>query len=547
MQTNEQRVVAATPEPALVPSAVVDVVERPALAARVARRPVTLLQAPTGYGKTTLLAEWRRGETRRVAWLTLEPPDGDPDRLCARVGAMVGVSASGAAAGDAVTQLVNHLDRCDPLAIVLDDVHVLAGSRAEPALDRLIEYLPPSTRLILAGRTAPALRLTALAASGRLEILRPAQLELEPAEVIWLARRVAPAPPSRSQLRGLVDAAEGWPAGAYLLARALGRGGRARRDVGDYLREEVVDQLSREERDFVLQTSVLDRLTAHACDVLLDRHDSGEMLAGLVELGVMLVPDGNGGVRYHPLLAELLRDELARGRPALARLLRGRAAEIAADDVPHRHPAADDELGAASCAAYACALYLAGRTEEALASAARVGMEGARRAPEATATCFAIRSLAYGRLGRPTAAAAAARTSVAIAPGALGLLALAEVRRRAGGAAAARQSLEAALGLACGHAAVATEILGALASLTQGDAPAAAPGRRDGSDDLSPAELRVLRLLAGTLTQREIGRELYLARNTVKTHVGAAYRKLGVRSRADAVQRARRLNLIPPG
>lgn len=493
----------ATPEslrPPSRPRLAPDVVPRPALVARLGTRPVTLVTAPTGYGKTTLLAQWRLREAH-LAWVPLGPAHADARAFVHALAAAARVAAAGLPPDDALVRVADALGPPRGPVLVVDDAQRLAGTAAEPVLARLVDLLPPQARLVVSSRTLPRLPVARLAAAARVLELPADELVLDAREVERLVRSLA-GPQPLERTRALHERTEGWPAAVYLVAQALGRGGEAEgfRHIADYLREEVLQPLPPYLR-------ALAQRTAAAAEPDQD---------ALERLRAAGVPLARGGTRLHPLLAELLAP------PA---------------PTPTRAEARDPEADVD--AALAVEAWLAGNAGAAFAAAARVGIERSAAAPAAVAACFAVRSLAAGDAARHAAALSAARTSTATLPTPLGLLALARTQARTDGPEVAQRTLERGLVLARGDERLVRRIADERAALGPAEPPRPAE-----ADEVTAIELRVLRALSGPLSQREIGRELYLSVNTIKTHVCAVYRKLGVHSRAAAVARARELNLL---
>jgi len=288
-------------------------VARTRLVRRLARAgdATVLLRAPAGYGKTTLLRQWVAADPRPCAWVTLGE---------LAVGGAVAPAAAVAAVGRALDALPL------PAVLVLDDAHLLRGPRAAALLELLSARLRGGSQLALAARADPALPLARLRAEGRLAELGPAQLALAADEARELLRRAAPAPEDDDAAR-LVAAAEGWPAGLVLTARALAEAdGRERaapvsgadRPVADYVREQLLAGLPADARALLLRASPLGRLSGELCDAVLDRRGSGLVLRELAHGNVPLSALDRAERRYrlHPLVADALLAELRRADPA---------------------------------------------------------------------------------------------------------------------------------------------------------------------------------------------------------------------------------------
>jgi LuxR family maltose regulon positive regulatory protein len=308
---------------------------------------LTVVNAPAGYGKTTLLRLWCIERPEAVIWLTLDAGDDDPVRLWThlatgvdRVGQGLGgralavLGVRGAPVETAVDELMNGLvEYGRPVAIVLDDLHAVGSERSLRSIAHAIERLPANARLLASTRSDPAISVARLRARGELREIRAGELAFtvdEAREVI--ARQGIEL--SGESVELLVERTEGWPAGLYLAILWLrdlespDDGVRAfagsTRNVADYLTDEVLTVLAPQTRDFLLRTSVLGRFTPELCDAVLGREDSAAVLAGLAGSNMFLVAlDARGDwYRYHHLFGELLQLSLGRDD---ARVLRRRA------------------------------------------------------------------------------------------------------------------------------------------------------------------------------------------------------------------------------
>ncbi|MGO8893495.1 MAG: LuxR C-terminal-related transcriptional regulator [Streptosporangiaceae bacterium] len=359
------------PRPGFVP--------RPRLAGALdeglARR-LILVCAPAGSGKTTLLADWAPSGSRPVAWLSLDAADNDPVRLWRhvvaaldrarpgigeRVGPLLGPPAPPSFEG-LVTALINELaaQRGDgEVLLVLDDYHLIDAQPVHVSLGFLLEHLPPGLHLVLASRSDPPLPLARLRAGGQLAELRAADLRFTAAEAAALLRESAGADLPAAAVAALAARTEGWVAGLQLAALSLrGRADPAgfvaafsgsHRYVLDYLAEEVLDRQQEELRTFLLETSLLERLSGGLCDAVTGRTDSQAMLEQVERANLFLVPldEVRGWWRYHHLFADLLRARLQQQRPGrVAGLHRAAAAwceehGLADDAVRHALAAGD--------------------------------------------------------------------------------------------------------------------------------------------------------------------------------------------------------------
>jgi LuxR family maltose regulon positive regulatory protein len=344
-------------------------------------RRLTLLDAPPGWGKTTLLAEWLADprETRRFAWFTVDRSDNDAVRFWAYAIAALRDAVPGVGAGAAASlgvsgtdprdvvlpHLINELAAVDEeLVLVLEDYHLVQIPEIHSAVAFLVEHMPSTLEVAIATRLDPPLPLARMRARGELLELRAAQLAFSREETDVLISGVLGEALPSEELDLLVGRTEGWAAGLYLAALSLaGREDRhgfveqlvlGDRHIVDYLGGEVLEGLDDDTRSFLLETSVLDRLSGPLCDAVTGRDDSARLLAEIERANLFLVPLGTrrGWYRYHHLFGELLRQELANVDAALAPDLHLRAAAwLAAEgsiDEAIRHACAAGEGGRAA-------------------------------------------------------------------------------------------------------------------------------------------------------------------------------------------------------
>jgi LuxR family transcriptional regulator, maltose regulon positive regulatory protein len=317
------------------------------------RRPVTLVAAPAGAGKTLLLASWaaQASPPGPVAWLSLDPGDNDPGRLWTyvlaaldRAGAVTGGDrppAGPPAGGELPAPLVHALATlAAPVVLVLDDVHELTDPRTLQGLELLVRHTPPRLRLVLATRADPPLPLHRLLVAGQLTQVRAADLAFNLPEVAELLEDYDfRARLSDADLAVLQARTEGWAAGLRLAAVSMQGHPDPRRFVlelaGDdrslagYLVTEVLDRQPAELRSFLMRTSVLDELSGELADALTGGDDGERILARLERANAFVVALGSrrDRYRYHPLFAELLRSELRRQAPQEIGELRRAAAD----------------------------------------------------------------------------------------------------------------------------------------------------------------------------------------------------------------------------
>lgn len=308
--------------------------------------------APAGYGKTTLLAQWARSSRFAIAWLSLDEADNDVERFFRYLFAMwetvrpeIAASQLGVLLGamspdqEAVlTALINAAhDVPDHTVLILDDYHLIDDEAIHEALTFLLDHLPSTLHFVLASRGEPPLPLARYRARQALLAFRLEDLSFLPAETeLFLNERLGLAL-TRDSLMKLHKQLEGWVAGLQLLALTLKRhpmegeqvvvNGR-HRFIADYLSQEILARLPDDVRQFLLQTSILERLCSSLCRAVTGREDSQKMLAALERENLFLLPldDKREWFRYHHLFADFLQEELKRQQPGATAGLHQKAA-----------------------------------------------------------------------------------------------------------------------------------------------------------------------------------------------------------------------------
>src|ERR671918_2303748 len=344
-------------------------------------RRLILICAPAGFGKTALLADWTHRGRRSVAWLSLDAGDNDPTRfwrhavaavdrirpgIADRVAPLLGPPPPPSFEG-LVTALINELvaqpDEDDAL-LVLDDYHLIEAHSVHSSLTFLLEHLPPGMHLVVTSRADPMLPLPRLRARGQLTELRAADLRFAAEEATALLREAAGLDLPDAAAAALADRTEGWAAGLQLAALSL-RGhpdvagflatfSGSHRYVLDYLTEEVLERQPEQVRSFLLETSVLERLSGQLCDAVTGRSDGQARLEAIERANLFLVPldEVRGWWRYHHLFADLLRARLQQQLPDRVPELHRAAADWSeehglADDAIRHALGAGDEVSAA--------------------------------------------------------------------------------------------------------------------------------------------------------------------------------------------------------
>ena len=314
---------------------------------------LTLVAGPAGFGKTTSLADWstRVGDGRGVAWLSLDERDSEPSSFWTYLVSSLRTVAPdvGTAALDllgtphappraALESLLNDLASCPShVALVLDDYHLVQSAEVHEGMAFLVEHLPAQAHVVLATRADPPLPLARLRARGELVELRARDLRFTAGEAMQYLRDGMGLALDEQQVAALDQRTEGWIAALQLAALSM----QGRTDVGafiagftgddryivDYLVEEVLQRQSEPVRRFLLETSILHRLTGPLCDAVTGRDDSRAVLEELdrQNLFVIALDDRRRWYRYHHLFADVLRARLLDEHPERVQALQRRA------------------------------------------------------------------------------------------------------------------------------------------------------------------------------------------------------------------------------
>lgn len=306
------------------------------------RRRITLVSAPAGYGKTTLLAAWLERSKQHAAWVSLDATDRDPARFASYL--TLALRAFGPELGSGVlrslqsgqappltalmTALINELAAApNGGVIVLDDYHLVDSPDVDNGLTFFVEHLPPQMRLILATREDPDLPLARWRARDHLSEVRVTDLRLSTDESEEFLSTRIDATLSRNDVRGLHQRTEGWAAGLQLASLSLQNAQDAtgfirsftgsHRFVLDYLVEEVLNKQPADVQEFLLRTSVLQRMCGPLCDAVVGNASGtsgAHMLERLERTNLFVIPldAERRWFRYHHLFAELLQQRLTR-------------------------------------------------------------------------------------------------------------------------------------------------------------------------------------------------------------------------------------------
>ncbi len=383
-----------------IPPARPTLVRRPHLLARLnaaLAHKLTLISAPAGYGKTTLVSEWIHQKDEggrmedgsrqaalhpsffilhpsRIAWLSLDEGDNDPTRFLTYFVAALQTLAPQLGVGvlallqspqpppleTTLTALLNEIATLpDQVVLILDDYHLMEANAVNQALTFLIEHLPPRMHLVITTREDPQLPLARLRARGELSEVRAADLRFTAAEATDFLNQMMGLNLAAEQIAALGTRTEGWIAGMQLAALSL----RGREDIpgfiraftgdnryiGDYLVEEVLQRQPAPVRTFLLQTAILDRLSGPLCDAVTQQSDGSGMLALLERANLFVVPldDKREWYRYHHLFADVLHAHALKEQPTQVAIWHGRASAwyeahgLRAEAIHHALAAAD--------------------------------------------------------------------------------------------------------------------------------------------------------------------------------------------------------------
>ena len=611
-------------------------------------RRLSLISAPAGFGKTTLVAAWMHQLNLATAWLSLDPDDNEPERFLNYLAAAtrgIGIEWNlDIADPEPLAELINQLAAARPLLLVLNDYHLITNTAVHQHLTFFLEHAPPTCHLVIITRADPPLPLPRLRARAEINEIRAQELMFSPEETaVFLNQRHQLNLPT-ADLLALTSRTEGWIAGLQLAALSLQQLSENNRHqfiadfagedryILDYLLSEVLQQQSAARQTFLLHTSLLEELNADLCAAVTGypRADMQAMLNALEQENLFLLPLDNRreSYRYHHLFADLLRSRITQQLPETVAVVHQRAGEwFAAHDrldaaIQHSLAANHPELAADLLASEVLLRHatpgqilgwLAQLPDAVLASQPQLAIrqlwvllesgqldevearlvalvQTAVADPDLTqellviqihlarhqqngAQAIALSQELLALLPTPPTASTLPRQLAAV-------FGLAEAYRLAGEldaaqmqfAEAARLSelagsptfvLRAQLGTAQvqverGRWETAVPILKKISAVAEDYSPEAAlaesllaqaPTMRDAlassfPEPLTDRELDVLRRLDSDLTMAEIGAQLFISANTVKTHLKRIYAKLGARGRFEAVAIARENDLL---
>ena len=608
---------------------------------------LSLISAPAGFGKTTLVADWIHQLNLATAWVSLDPDDNEPERFLSYLAAAIREARIewdlDFANPEPLAELINQLAAASPLLLVLNDYHLITNTAVHQYLAFFLEHAPPTCHLVIITRADPLLPLARLRVRGELNEIRAQDLMFSPEETaVFLNQRHQLNLPT-ADLLALTTRTEGWVAGLQLAALSLQQLPENNRHqfiadfagedryILDYLLSEVLQQQSTDRQTFLLHTSLLEELNADLCAAVTEypRADMQAMLQTLEQENLFLIPLDNRRetYRYHHLFADLLRSRLTQQLPETVAVVHQRASEWFADHdrldaaIQHSLAAGNPEQAANLLASEALLrhatpgqilAWLAQLPDAVVANQpqlairqlwvllesgqldeveARLGVlaQTAVADPDLTQEILVIQiHLARHQQNSEQAIALSqellAQLPTPPTPSSLprqlaAVFGLAEAYRLAGELDAAQMQFAEAARLSemagsptyvlraqLGEAQVQVEqgawetavptlqkISAATADFPQEAALAQSllaqsPPTRASSDTLpeplTDRELDVLRWLDSDLTMAEIGTQLFISANTVKTHLKRIYAKLGARGRFEAVTFAKENDLL---
>ncbi|HKY53145.1 MAG TPA: LuxR C-terminal-related transcriptional regulator [Anaerolineales bacterium] len=337
------------------------------------RRPLTLVSAPAGSGKTTLALEWLASSKGKIAWLSLDLDDNDPIRFINGVvsalhvaGIKFRVPSGQRNPKTIVTEIINQLADADmeSITFVLDDYHRITEESIHSTLTYLIDHIPTSLQLVLVTREEPPLPIARYRARGQLCEFHASDLRFTPDETKLFLNEVMGLNLSAEQLYSLERYTQGWAAGLQMAGISIQTNqnqslsnANERQFIAEYMLTEVFNHQSKETQGFLLNTSILERFSATLCKVIYSGN-ANKMLAH-IERSNLFITRVDSSYQYHPLFREFLHTQLQTKFPDRVTTLHHKVCEwleqngFLAEAIPHAFANSDNETAARLIAALA--------------------------------------------------------------------------------------------------------------------------------------------------------------------------------------------------
>src|SRR5215212_914115 len=333
--------------------------------------PLTVVSAPAGSGKTTLVLEWLASHKTRVAWFALDSDDNDPIRFIHGfmsslqiAGAKLRIPASQRELKPIITEVINQLSDADPITLVLDDYHVITEKGIHSALVYLLDYLPASFQLVLITREQPDLSLARLRARNQIRELTLDDLRFTAEETTTFLNEVMDLDLSSEQIHSLEQITRGWVAGLQMAGLSLQTNeqqaipfGDEHQKVTEYLLSEVFHRQTPEVQAFLLDTSILNQFSVPLSRAIISR-EAGKLISQLQKANLFITTVGSWH-QYHPLFREFLQAQIQKKFPERVEQLHRKALDwleqngLIAEAISHAFAIADYEAAARLIAALA--------------------------------------------------------------------------------------------------------------------------------------------------------------------------------------------------